>query len=223
MIPTDILTIRYPSLTLPTGLSIDIQPFLNGLVPGSAWPLLTLKDFHSLCKFHPSPTRSIVPTISPRSLHHWWSIPLPHSARNVWYHAWHKKILCRSHLHSQIPLAFPDPTCAVCSGDLDSQTHFLFDCPAKLAVWSSIWTTFFAFPVTSDSIHSCLYLLNFPPSKDTTLSSASIFGRTLLAIWQHHWLFVFDQVPFVPSATLSTAHILLNQLWNEIALDHGSI
>ncbi|KAI9029548.1 hypothetical protein CLU79DRAFT_734588 [Phycomyces nitens] len=95
--------------------------------------------------------------------------------------------------------------------------------PVKLSVWSSIWTTFFAIPVTPDLLHSCLHLLNFPPSNDTTLSSASIFGCTLLAIWRHHWLYVFDQVPFVSSATLSTAHTLLNRLRSEIDLDQVSI
>ncbi|OAD72120.1 hypothetical protein PHYBLDRAFT_170015 [Phycomyces blakesleeanus NRRL 1555(-)] len=218
-IPPAICAIQFPSLDMPSDTAVDVRPFLTALVPGIPWHRLSTQSFRLLCNFHSKSARPISPTLVPRQLRRFWSFPLLHGARNVWFCALHKNIPCRSRLNSRIPTTFPDPSCALCSHPLDNQTHFLFQCPVKLSVWSSIWTLYFAQTATPTVLLSGLQSFTFPPCTDSSLSAASIFGCTLLAIWRHHWLFIFDHVPFVSSAAFSTASSLLDRLKSELALD----
>ncbi|OAD67268.1 hypothetical protein PHYBLDRAFT_174306 [Phycomyces blakesleeanus NRRL 1555(-)] len=218
-IPPAICAIQFPLLDMPSGTAVDVRPFLMALVPGIPWHHLSTQSFRLLCNFHSKSARPISPTLVPRQLRRFWSFPLLHGARNVWFRALHKNIPCRSRLNSRISTAFPDPSCALCSHPLDNQTHFLFQCPVKLSVWSSTWTLYFAQTATPTVLLSGLQSFTFPPCTDSSLSAASIFGCTLLAIWHHHWLFIFDHVPFVSSAVFSTASSLLDRLKSELALD----
>ncbi|KAI9009361.1 hypothetical protein CLU79DRAFT_711053, partial [Phycomyces nitens] len=80
------------------------------------------------------------------------STPLPHDARNIWFRALHRKISCRARLNSMIPSPFPHSSCAICLTDSDNQEHFLFSCPSKLSVRSSLWMTYFGTVITADEL-----------------------------------------------------------------------
>ncbi|OAD72135.1 hypothetical protein PHYBLDRAFT_170027 [Phycomyces blakesleeanus NRRL 1555(-)] len=219
IIPPAICAIQFPLLDMPSGTAVDVHPFLMALVPGIPWHRLSTQSFRLLCNFHSKSARPISPTLVPCQLRWFWSFPLLHGARNVWFCALHKNIPCHSRLNSRIPTTFPDPSCALCSHPLDNVTHFLFQCLVKLSVWSSIWTLYFAQTATPTVLLSGLQSFTFPPCTDSSLSAASIFGCTLLAIWRHHWLFIFDHVPFVSFTAFSTASSLLDCLKSELALD----
>ncbi|OAD79565.1 hypothetical protein PHYBLDRAFT_139594 [Phycomyces blakesleeanus NRRL 1555(-)] len=130
-----------------------------------------------------------------------------------------EKISCRARLHSLLPLAFPSPTCSICSLSSDSQDHFFFTCPLKNAVWIGMWLEFFGTIPTPTALHNAFHFFFFPSSLNSSIPPSTVFGCTLLAIWRHHWTFIFDDSPFVPSAVVGTARKTLTRICQELDLD----
>ncbi|OAD68211.1 hypothetical protein PHYBLDRAFT_173701 [Phycomyces blakesleeanus NRRL 1555(-)] len=213
------LTEQYPSLFVQDGTSIDLFPFFNAFVPSQTWARLSTRTFRGLCSHHLVRARYFDP---PRGSHHWrtfWSFPLPLVARNIWFRGLHDKISCRARLHSLLPLAFPSPTCSICSLFSDSQDHFFFTCPLKNAVWIGMWLEFFGTIPTPTALHNAFHFFSFPSSLNSSIPPSTVFGCTLLAIWRHHWTFIFDDSPFVPSAVVGTARKTLTRICQELDLN----
>ncbi|KAI9019220.1 hypothetical protein CLU79DRAFT_705069, partial [Phycomyces nitens] len=84
--------------------------------------------------------------------------------------------------------------------------------PIKLPLWQNFWQLHFGFVPQTTDIHNALYLFQFPPPLDTTLQPNSILGSVLLAMWRHHWGFIFDKVPFLATNAVTTATSLLSCL-----------
>ncbi|OAD67719.1 hypothetical protein PHYBLDRAFT_73929 [Phycomyces blakesleeanus NRRL 1555(-)] len=111
-----------------------------------------------------------------------------------------------------------EPSNGVNSG-LSSFYHFLYACPLKLPLWHTLWLTHFGFSPQFSDIHNVLYKFSFPPPLDPTSHPASILGSVLLALWRHHWAFIFNQSPFVAANATTTASSLLSHLQSEENLD----
>ncbi|OAD77325.1 hypothetical protein PHYBLDRAFT_141211 [Phycomyces blakesleeanus NRRL 1555(-)] len=62
-------------------------------------------------------------------------------------------------------------------------------------------------------------ILRLPPTLNPAIPASSVFGLTILAIWDHHWSFHFNSVPFLPSAVLYTACKSISRLCSELELD----
>ncbi|KAG1520551.1 hypothetical protein G6F52_007555 [Rhizopus delemar] len=65
---------------------IDASPFVEALalLPSPARPIITPKHFRQLCLQHDKLSSSH-PQLSPRSWKSFWSFPLPHPSRTVWF------------------------------------------------------------------------------------------------------------------------------------------
>ncbi|OAD80080.1 CCHC-type zinc finger transcription factor [Phycomyces blakesleeanus NRRL 1555(-)] len=213
------LTEQYPSLLVQDGTSIDLFPFFNALVPSQTWACLSTRTFRGLCSHHLVHARYFDPPCGSCHWRKFWSFPLPLVARNIWFRGLHDKISCRACLHFLLPLAFPSPTCSICSLSSDSQDHFFFTCPLKNAVWIDMWLEFFGTISIPTALHNAFHFFSFPSSLNSSIPPSTVFGCTLLAIWRHHWTFIFDDSPFVPSAVVGTACKTLTRICPELDLD----
>ncbi|KAI9012090.1 hypothetical protein CLU79DRAFT_873204 [Phycomyces nitens] len=100
-------------------------------------------------------------------------------------------------------------------------------------VWRQFWS--FVLPYASRNIWfrllhrkiSCRSALHhrvptaFSSATCSLCEPASIFGSALLAVWRHHWAFVFDQAPFIATNAITTANSLLSRLHAEENLDQS--
>jgi hypothetical protein len=131
----------------------------------------------------------------------------------------------------------PSPYCPLCSTStptIETQDHFLFECPFKYHVWQTIYYTYIKQSAPSPStnrititmFHQLLYLSS-PTTYRTShplfpsLTTSQIFACTLQCIWQSHWRFIFNDIPFQPSSIIKTIARLLLQLDSELQLDSG--
>ncbi|KAI9020128.1 hypothetical protein CLU79DRAFT_703995, partial [Phycomyces nitens] len=218
-LPTFILESRHLDMP-PRGSSpIDLSPFLSALSPGRPWSRLSTRSYRMTCSQHRTNARPIDPTLRPQQLRSFWSFALPHRARNVWFHGLHHKLSCRALLHCLIPSTVASPLCTICQQSAETQAHFLFDCPQKSAVWIGIWLEFFGCFPSPSTLSTAFHSFVFPLTLDTTIPAASVFGLAVLAIWDHHWAFHFQSVPFQPSSVLRTACKSISRLCSELSLD----
>ncbi|KAI8367676.1 uncharacterized protein BYT42DRAFT_483123, partial [Radiomyces spectabilis] len=93
------------------------------------------------------------------------------------------------------PNNFPSPLCRLCLTQPETMSHFLYDCPLKWQVWSTLWSDFLLLSPTSSAVQQALYSFSFPPSPPI-LPSSTIVATILLGIWKAHWHFIFDNTPF---------------------------
>ncbi|KAG1049071.1 hypothetical protein G6F43_008584 [Rhizopus delemar] len=104
----------------------------------------------------------------------------------------------------------------------ETPSHFLLECPRKLAVWSSLWVSQFEQPFSTYSLRCALFLLQFPTCRPTAIQGPSnFFGSILLAVWRNYWSSIFDQLPFTTSATISSANQLLSASLQELLISDG--
>ncbi|OAD72124.1 hypothetical protein PHYBLDRAFT_147099 [Phycomyces blakesleeanus NRRL 1555(-)] len=92
-------------------------------------------------------------------------------------------------------------------------------CPLKSAVWTGIWLEFFGTVPLPSVLSSALQSFVFPPMLNPAFPASSVFGLTILTIWDHHWSFYFKSVPFLPSAVLHIARKSISHLCSELELD----
>ncbi|KAG1409099.1 hypothetical protein G6F60_000939 [Rhizopus arrhizus] len=124
---------------------------------------------------------------------------------------------CRSHLHRLIPSRFPDPCCPLC-GDDETDEHFLWSCPDKQPIWSTLASRFLVDP-------NCLqfsHVSQLPPTELAILPNFHFDGFTfiactVLAIWQIHWKYVFHAPEFWPDEAAARATLPLRRLDRENA------
>ncbi|OAD80218.1 hypothetical protein PHYBLDRAFT_157465 [Phycomyces blakesleeanus NRRL 1555(-)] len=173
------------------------------------------KTFRTLCT--PSPDNPVPPLHT----HQWrtfWSAPIHHSVRSLWFRALHNKLSCRSVLHQTVPTIFPDGSCPICGDIKESTSHFLFTCPPKFSAWTIFWSTHFGNVPSMQDIHSALFSFRLPPSLTPDIPTVSLVSCILLAIWHHHWSFVFDDAPFLSTSVLVTAASLVTRFHAELSL-----
>ncbi|OAD70417.1 hypothetical protein PHYBLDRAFT_171169 [Phycomyces blakesleeanus NRRL 1555(-)] len=220
-LPQSILTAQFPDMMIRSGSEVDPSPLLSTLSPNFPWNRLSTRRYRSSCQVAIFSTEDMQQDIRAIEWRQFWSFVLPYASRNIWFRLLHRKISCRSALHHRVPTAFPSATCSLCGTTDESQDHFLFTCPLKLPLWETFWHTHFGFSPQTSDIHNALYKFTFPPPLDPTLEPASIFGSALLAVWRHHWAFVFDQAPFIATDAITTANSLLSRLHAEENLDQS--
>ncbi|OAD78033.1 hypothetical protein PHYBLDRAFT_164915 [Phycomyces blakesleeanus NRRL 1555(-)] len=216
-----ILTAQFPDMMIWIGSEVDPSPLLSALSPNFSWNRLSTRRYRSSCQVAIFSTKDMQQDIRAIEWRQFWSFVLPYASRNIWFQLLHCKISCRSALHHCVPTVFPSATCSLCGTTDESQDHFLFACPLKLPLWKTFWHTHFGFSSQTSDIHNALYKFTFPPPLDPTLESASIFGSALLAVWRHHWVFVFDQALFIATNAITTANSLLSRLYAEENLDQS--
>ncbi|KAL0080720.1 hypothetical protein F4703DRAFT_1944638 [Phycomyces blakesleeanus] len=102
---------------------------------------------------------------------------------------------------------------------IETQEHFLLSCPLKSAVWLGIWLEFFGTVPPPSALSSAFTSFLFPPTLNPSMTAASVFGLTILAIWDHHWALHFNSAPFLPSLVLATARKSISRLCSELELD----
>ena len=213
----------------------DLQPFCSAII--SATDTSTMQNTLNSIRYYKSllPSMPASSSIPASKWRRFWRIPMPLSARTVWYRAIHRKIPSRSLLNAIMPTIVDSSECAICSSvtsAIDSRSHFLWSCHLKLAVWRSVFNRFI-FNVAhlssgafTDILESALlfarpleryYLHDF-----TDLSAAQIFACTLLALWRAHWNVVFYSRPFLPAAVIASVHKSLSLLCAESNLDDPS-
>jgi hypothetical protein len=198
---------------------IDMSPFLVALssTPKPSDQLrLTSKRYRRLCSPLLS-SSSLYPDLPPTKWLLLSRFPLRPQSRNIWYRLIHNKLPCRSNLY------LPSKLCPVCKNLEEIPSHFLFDCPQKLAVWSLLWNSQFEQPFSKYSLRRALFLLDFPKCRSDTVPAPSIFiGIILLAIWRNHWAFIFDHRPFLTDVTIRYVNQLLSVSLQESLLSSGT-
>ncbi|OAD75660.1 hypothetical protein PHYBLDRAFT_143906 [Phycomyces blakesleeanus NRRL 1555(-)] len=197
-IPSFVLAFHQPDLPIRDKSSIDLQPLLSAQLPGQTWSRLTTRSYCSACSHQLSDARPIHPPLIPRQLRSFWSFALPHRAWNVWFCRLHNKLSCRALLYRIMSSTVSSPLCTICQvhlvGILRHRPTAL--CPLK-----------------------CFPILRLPPTLNPAIPASSVFGLTILAIWDHHWSFHFNSVPFLPSAVLHTVRKSISRLCSELELD----
>ena len=207
-------------LPVPNYQRFDLQPFL---IP---WHLhlpshlssLSRSLFRRLCLL---PSSNPPSSITGRQWASFWTFPLTHTGRNVWFRVLHGKIPTRAILHSWMPDSFPFSACLLCNLPLENLDHFVFSCPIKLAVWQSVWNLFFEGTVDLSQnalpVKQAVFALHFPPlqSSTTTRYASVVIGSTIHSLWRAHWSFVFDSRPFTDSTILAQTRLLINAATEE--------
>ncbi|OAD74832.1 hypothetical protein PHYBLDRAFT_144193 [Phycomyces blakesleeanus NRRL 1555(-)] len=118
-----------------------------------------------------------------------------------------------------MPSTVSSPLCTICQVSIKTQEHFLLACSLKSAVWTGIWLEFFGTIPLPSVLSNTFQFFAFPPTLNPAIPASSVFGLTILAIWDHHWSFHFNSVPFLPSAVLHTARKSISRLCSELELD----
>lgn len=184
-------------------------------------PKVTSKLYRQLCLSTKKLTTTH-PSLPVKSWKQFWSFEISHKSRNVWFRLLHKKLPCLSILHSFIPIKFVTSICYICCTAVDDPSHFMFLCPPKLLVWQTLWSEYFDLNFSKQTLQDALLLLRLPSTKKSvTISSASIFGATILAIWRSHWSSVFDDCPFRSSLVIQAARKLVRLCLQEELLLTG--
>ncbi|KAG1533569.1 hypothetical protein G6F51_012544 [Rhizopus arrhizus] len=182
--------------------TIDASPFLLSLQLATVeeQPCLSSKQYRRQClRSTQSGSESSNETLPSHKWLQFWSFPILHACRNVWYRLLHQKIPHKFLLHRLLPTHFTSAQCPVCLTAEDTLLHFVFQCPAKLAVWRYVWRKYFPLcPFSPEHVQKTVISLKFPlvPLRSTLAPASVIIGHTLLAIWRAHWQLVFDNRPF---------------------------
>ncbi|KAG1136076.1 hypothetical protein G6F37_012404 [Rhizopus arrhizus] len=191
-----------------------LQPFLHD---GTALVSLSTKWFRTL-QLDPLETLpDHYPTASQVSWRTFWTCAIPHKARSILWRLYHRKLSCRSRLHRLIPSRIPNPCCPLC-GDDETDEHFLWSCPDKRPIWSTLASRFLVDP-------NCLqfsHVSQLPPIELAILPNFHFDGFifiacTVIAIWQIHWKYVFHSPEFWPDEAAARATLLLRRLDRENA------
>jgi hypothetical protein len=178
----------------------------------------TIKYYKSLLPF----SQLLAPILLSSQWKRFWSISIPLSARTVWYRCIQEKLPTKHRLHPLISDSHPSSLCSTCTLSIEEDdSHFLFSCPPKLAVWQSIFTTYIQ-SQPDQLLFSLSQILSFSSSftRETNLplpelDVQQIFACTLLSIWQSHWRLVFNNVPFSSVNVIICPSRLLTRLDSE--------
>ncbi|KAI9488276.1 hypothetical protein BDB00DRAFT_750501, partial [Zychaea mexicana] len=149
------------------------------------------------------------PSFSPQQWKSFWRARILPLARTIWWRVLHHKISCHANLHRILPDRFSSE-CGICTTALDTQEHFLLDCPTKWHVWQSVIQDCVLLPVHRTMIFDAIFFLVIPRwgLHRSWLSPIQLLTGILVGIWRVHWLSVFSNVPFNPTNVISSTHTL---------------
>ncbi|KAG1451931.1 hypothetical protein G6F46_010113 [Rhizopus delemar] len=141
---------------------------------------LTSRRYRRLCCPSES-SSSLYPNLTSSKWLTLWRFPLRPQSCDIWYRLLHNKLPCRSNLY------WSSKICHICTAPEETASHFLLECPRKLAIWSSLWVSQFEQPFSTYSLRCALFPLQFPMCRPTAIQEPSIFfGSILLAVWRNH-------------------------------------
>ncbi|KAG1328634.1 hypothetical protein G6F62_008060 [Rhizopus arrhizus] len=144
-----------------------------------------------------------------------WQKALPHKAHTVLWRFYHHKLPCRERLHRLIPDKFTDPLCIHCGGN-DNDEHFLWQCPAKRTIWTTIASRFLQDPDSLRYDHLTLAgSTSLSLKEGLRIDNLSVIACTVLSLWQLHWKHVFDDAPFWPDQVAARATLLIRRIHAE--------
>ncbi|KAL9536488.1 hypothetical protein MBANPS3_012616, partial [Mucor bainieri] len=203
---------RFPFAPVEDHRVVDASPFVHSLFASFSSSSsrvqpcrLSTRSYRKLCSPASLPPPPSLPLpFNPSLRPCWstfWSLPLSHSCRNVWYRFLYHRIPHRSLLHPWKTV--PSPSCAICHAPQETMDHFLFSCPVKLAVWQQVHRDHLD---TDDSISPLdlhLLLFTFRSSHVHSPSALRIIAATLESIWLSHWSFIFNDTPFTTTTVLA--------------------
>ncbi|KAG1448084.1 hypothetical protein G6F56_009048 [Rhizopus delemar] len=119
---------------------------LPELKDGTFLDVITNKWFRSL---YLDPLDSLpddYPHASTKLWSTFWQTPFPHHARSILWRIYHNKLSSKSRLHRIVPSYFTDSSCIFCGWDDEDDEHFLWSCPSKQSIWSSLASRFLINP-----------------------------------------------------------------------------
>ncbi|ORE12982.1 hypothetical protein BCV71DRAFT_144992, partial [Rhizopus microsporus] len=64
-------------------------------------------------------------------------------SRNIWFRLLYSKIPSCSTLHQPLPTVFYSDKCILCLSSVEDIPHFVFNCPNKQFIWTTIWEQHF--------------------------------------------------------------------------------
>ncbi|KAG0755163.1 hypothetical protein G6F57_011589 [Rhizopus arrhizus] len=133
----------------------------------------------------------------------------------VLWRFYHHKLPCRERLHRLIPDKFTDPLCIHCGGN-DNDEHFLWQCPAKRTIWTTIASRFLQDPDSLRYDHLTLAgSTSLSLKEGLRIDNLSVIACTVLSLWQLHWKHVFDDAPFWPDQVAARATLLIRRIHAE--------
>lgn len=186
---------REPDPSANPGSAFDLIPGLVLPASFTSFSSLTTPCVRNMSINHIFPSDE-VGTVPARKWQLFWSLDIPHSVRTVRFRILHGKISCRVILHRLAPTHFDSPSCPLCNDGEDSVDHFRFSCPEKWPIWRRIWReSFIMRDISVDAVRDALYHPEFPHDPPV-IPSYRIIACILQGIWNAHWRFVFDEVPF---------------------------
>src|SRR5690606_15426869 len=125
-----------------------------------------------------------------------WSTPIPHETRDVWWRLKHNITPTKKRLHYLIPKMHIDNICSICQEGVEDDYHFFFNCSKKKEIWQRIMTDFVDDNLWQPiSIEKIFHTINKQPTKNNfpIIITAT---TTLKTIWSNHWKFIFQKEPF---------------------------
>ncbi|KAI9027377.1 hypothetical protein CLU79DRAFT_833294 [Phycomyces nitens] len=130
----------------------------------------------------------------------------------------HGKVPSRQQLFSHNITNVDDPQCVLC-GELEDDEHLFWACVSKKPIWEQVTTRFLESPTSLTFDHLLLpsSLLSVEVS-NTTAFSYIVLGCTLGAIWEAHFQYVFNDVPFVTNQIAAIATLNIRRLELEESL-----
>lgn len=182
---------------------------------------MSTKYFKALPSSSPPPPPNF--TLSSSKWKTFWKLQIPLNARNTWYRVLHKKITSKQKLHLYMPSEYSDK-CPLCPAphQIENTEHFLFSCPLKYLVWTTAISLYIDPTLTSCTYNQYLDFLYMKSTITRTsslqysdLSVSQVFACIQQAIWNSHYRFVFDFIPFVPSHVLSSIQLALFTLHSQ--------
>ncbi|CDH61095.1 hypothetical protein RO3G_10580 [Lichtheimia corymbifera JMRC:FSU:9682] len=202
----------------PNPVPLDIQSDYHRLIAPTTKSGLVIESFKRkdfryslLPALHDLPTS--YPKESKGAWHRFWNLAIPHQATTVIWRLLHHRLSCRERLHRIIPTTCESNACLICETSSDQNAtmvetdqHFLFSCPSVQQAWSIIAARFFVTPSALQWEHVST-LTTRPPKTlpNTKIHGSIVIACGILAIWNAHWRFIFDDQSFNPQAIANTA------------------
>ena len=145
-----------------------------------------------------------------------WKTEMLHKARNVWWRLLVGKLPTGVRLN---PI-FPDIStqCRLCLLQPEDDTHFLFACPKKLAIWKPALSKFLSAQDWTPAMVERLLYPNPPVYQPIiNLSAVLVLSAILSMIWRFHWKAIIDEEDFESDIVLRAIDREINYLLAQMA------
>ncbi|KAI8143045.1 hypothetical protein BJV82DRAFT_515574, partial [Fennellomyces sp. T-0311] len=147
-----------------------------------------------------------------------WRANFPHHAHTILWRAYHRKLPTRSRLQ-RLNIQFAlDRRCPI-SGEVETDRHFVWDCPVKQTTWRTMAGRFLEQPSLLSYEHFWINPTNkLQVSGIQGVSFEMVMERTFLAIWQAHWRYFFDNSTFWPNGIVAKVIGQVKRIESELSL-----